>query len=81
LTTKPGGTGIGLPLIKRLVEEGGGRITVESRVGVGTTFTIRFPAVAPNAAPALSEPPSGGELNGPAPAVTAPVRPPITSSE
>ncbi len=38
------GTGIGLPLTKALVEMHSGSIDVQSRLGAGTTVTIRFPA-------------------------------------
>ena len=38
------GTGIGLPLTKALVEMHSGSIDVQSKLGVGTTVTIRFPA-------------------------------------
>ena len=36
------GTGIGLHMIKRMVENNGGRIEVESQHGKGTTFTVYF---------------------------------------
>jgi signal transduction histidine kinase len=37
------GTGIGLYMVKRLVENAGGTIAVQSQIGAGTTFTITLP--------------------------------------
>ena len=50
-TTKTQGTGLGLPICRRLMEEHGGTIRVSSRVGEGTTFTIELPVA--------SSPPGG----------------------
>lgn len=40
-----GGSGLGLALTKRFVEMMGGEISVRSEYGVGTSFTIRIPAI------------------------------------
>ncbi|MCC6804188.1 MAG: GAF domain-containing protein, partial [Anaerolineae bacterium] len=47
LTRTQGGTGLGLPISKSLVEMQGGRMLVSSRVNVGSTFTILMPVEPP----------------------------------
>lgn len=42
-SSKPGGTGLGLPFVLKAVEDHGGTISVESQVEVGTKFTLTFP--------------------------------------
>jgi signal transduction histidine kinase len=43
-TTKEGqGSGLGLSICQRIVEEHGGRLELESELGAGTRVTLRFP--------------------------------------
>ncbi|MGH6981265.1 MAG: sensor histidine kinase, partial [Stellaceae bacterium] len=45
-TRQKGGTGLGLSISRRIVEMHGGRISVDSELGKGSTFTIRLPVKA-----------------------------------
>jgi two-component system phosphate regulon sensor histidine kinase PhoR len=42
-TRESGGTGLGLSIVKHAIESQGGTISVASRIGSGSTFTIRLP--------------------------------------
>jgi two-component system, NtrC family, sensor histidine kinase HydH len=42
-TTKPSGTGLGLPIVQKIVEAHGGEITLASEPGQGTTATVLLP--------------------------------------
>jgi len=42
-STKNGGSGLGLPTARKIIESHGGRIAVQSEVGRGTKFVIEFP--------------------------------------
>jgi len=44
-TTKTGGTGLGLLIVRRIVREHGGEMSIESSEGKGLTLTIRLPHV------------------------------------
>ncbi len=41
---RSGGTGLGLPIVKSLVDMHGGELIIDSTIGVGTTVTVRLPA-------------------------------------
>jgi PAS domain S-box-containing protein len=42
-TTKPGGHGLGLMVVQRIMREHGGQIGIESQEGTGTVVTLQFP--------------------------------------
>jgi two-component system, sporulation sensor kinase E len=44
-TTKPSGTGLGLLIVRRIVREHGGELSIESSQGRGLTLTIRLPYI------------------------------------
>lgn len=59
-TTKPTGRGLGLPAICGIVRSLGGRISVTSKLGQGTAFTVLLPAAA--TAPAQLAPTTSGHV-------------------
>lgn len=42
-TTKPNGSGVGLPLVKQIIQQHGGSLHLESELQKGTTFTLQLP--------------------------------------
>jgi len=50
-TTRANGSGIGLAVVKRIVDEHGGRIQVESSPGAGTTVVVSLPRLTPSTTP------------------------------
>ena len=46
-TTRPSGTGLGLPIVQRIIEAHGGWLAIESTEAVGTTVTLHFPVAGP----------------------------------
>jgi two-component system, sporulation sensor kinase E len=42
-TTKPGGHGLGLMVVQRIMRDHGGQVAIESKAGVGTIVTLQFP--------------------------------------
>jgi signal transduction histidine kinase len=51
-TTRPSGTGLGLPIVQRIVKAHGGSLEIESEPGAGTTATLICPARATGSSPA-----------------------------
>jgi signal transduction histidine kinase len=51
-TTRPSGTGLGLPIVVRIIEAHGGTLAIESSEGSGTTVSVSVPAGKPSEAEA-----------------------------
>ena len=59
-TTKTGGTGLGLAIAYRIIQDHQGYITLDSKLGEGTQFTIRLPMLGKSVyAPVLNGKPQG----------------------
>jgi len=63
-TTKKAGSGLGLPICKKIIDSLGGSISVESRINVGTTFKILLPLGGEKESRTISE---GSVIDGPNP--------------
>lgn len=70
VSTKPGGTGLGIKIVKDVVEAHGGVLTVESTEGKGTAFFLRLPIEPLPASPL--DPGRGGQAAGVMPPRAAP---------
>lgn len=67
ITRRFGGTGLGMPIVKRIVDMMGGRITIDSTLGQGTCITVTLPLhPAPRTTPdqAATRPPCPRDLAG-----------------
>ncbi len=59
VSSKPKGTGLGLPIVKKIIEEHGGRVWVENNPDGGATAVIRLPVSVPAALRPATSPAAG----------------------
>ena len=50
-TLREKGTGLGLAIVKSIAEQHGGRVSIESRLGAGSTFSLEIPLRQAGSAP------------------------------
>jgi signal transduction histidine kinase len=75
-TTKEKGTGLGLPISQRIIENHGGTIEVRSQSGMGATFTVLLPVESDAYAAYVEKKPAVPALPRPAWSLPGPVTPP-----
>jgi signal transduction histidine kinase len=80
-TTKERGTGLGLPISQRIIENHGGTIEVRSQTGTGSTFTVLLPVEADAYASYAESKKGPPPVPGPAPTSPPPVIAPTASAQ
>ena len=75
-TTKEKGTGLGLPISQRIIENHGGTIEVRSQAGMGATFTVLLPVESDAYSAYVEKKPAVPALPRPAWSLPGPVTPP-----